>query len=291
MSTFLLKLIALLVMIVDHTGVVFQPLFDVSTYQLIRSIGRIAFPIFLFFVAEGCRRTSNIKLYLLRLGLFALITELPFDLALASFNRTPDGIFDLGAYNLMEDQNIFWTFFLGVLCVYLYREFNTGFKRLIYLMGIPLIVSLVYLADSVYGYKIDYGAAGVLFVFILYILPYGDQEPGQPLRMSGLGKFLRIAALFCLVFYLYIISWVDLDYIGMILAESGFSMVIELLPQLLSDYAVKLMFSACIALFLLSFYNNKRGMRLRWLFYAAYPLHLLVLGVIRLMYVVPIQTR
>ncbi|MDR2650470.1 MAG: conjugal transfer protein TraX [Clostridiales bacterium] len=286
MSTFLLKLIALLVMIVDHTGVVFQPLFNMPAYQLSRCAGRAAFPIFLFFVAEGCRRTGNLRLYLLRLGLFAAITELPFDLALASLNRIPGSIFDLSAYNLLEDQNIFCTFFLGVLCVYLYKTFNSGFKRLIYIIGIPLIVWSVYMVDTIYHYKIDYGAAGVIFVFILYILPYGRDE--NPARMSALGRCLRVAAIFCLMFYLYIIKWMDFPYAESIFAEGGFLLVMEFMPWILSDFAVKLMLSSCVALLLLLFYNNKRGPRLKWMFYAAYPLHLLILGIIRLLYGTPL---
>ena len=71
-----LKLLAALCMVIDHIGVVFLP--DIT---VLRCIGRLAMPIFCFFVAEGYYHTKDRRKYLLRMGVFALIAELPFDLA------------------------------------------------------------------------------------------------------------------------------------------------------------------------------------------------------------------
>ena len=278
MSTFLLKLIALLVMIVDHTGVVFQPLFDVS---LLRCIGRIAFPIFLFFVSEGCRRTRNIKLYMLRLGMFALISELPYDLATASIRIPASGSVGIGALDFMGRQNVFFTLFLGALCVYIFQMFYKSSKQYIYIILIPFVI---YLGDV---FHTDYGSLGVMFVFILYILPYGVQEAGKPLKMSSEGKFFRLAAIFCLLTYLYIYEQINFYNAGSLINAGGFSLLLERRPEVISDYSLELMLFSCISIFLLTFYNNKRGASLRWLFYASYPVHLLILGIIRFLYVIP----
>ena len=56
MSILVLKIIAFLTMIVDHTGVIFYP-----NSQIFRIIGRISFPIFCFFIVEGFSHTKNIK--------------------------------------------------------------------------------------------------------------------------------------------------------------------------------------------------------------------------------------
>jgi len=272
MSAFLLKLIALITMMIDHIGVVYQPLFDVSLY---RFIGRIAFPIFVFFIAEGCRRTSNIEKYVLRLGLFALISELPFTLAMAPLVRTPNGIFDLGAYNLFSNQNVFFTFFLGTVCVYLYQEFRDGLKQLICIILIPFIV---YLGNRL---NTDFGSAGVLFVFILYIIPYSDQKEGESIQLSAVGKTLRIAALFCMLYFLYVIDIGLFNPMRGIIQSYGVLHLVEMLPD------IQFMLYSCIALVILAFYNNKRGRPQRWIFYAFYPFHLLVLGFIRYFYVIP----
>jgi len=279
MSAFILKIIALLVMFTDHSGVVFQPLFNVD---LMRCIGRIAFPIFIFFIAEGCRHTHNIRLYMFRLGLFALISEFPFDLATAAYTPAPGG-FSLHSLNFWADQNVFFTFFLGVLCVYLFQTFNKRPYQFIYVILIPFVI---WLGDKLHT---DYGSAGVLFVFILYILPYGPREAGKPLTMSAKGKVYRLIALFCLLFYLYIIGWMNFTNARMILRTGGFITLLEKLPQVFYDpeFAVNLMLFSCVSLFLLAFYNNERGKPLKWFFYTAYPLHLFILGVIRIIYVIP----
>lgn len=97
-----LKWIALLTMLIDHMGAVLLECGVVQAYNLnlptafsyetslfffqadriIRQIGRISFPIFCFLLVEGFHYTSNRKKYALRLFLFALLSEIPFDLAL-----------------------------------------------------------------------------------------------------------------------------------------------------------------------------------------------------------------
>ena len=70
-----LKIIACLTMLIDHIGAVFFP------GQLAwRMVGRIAFPIYCFLLAEGLARTRNMKRYGIRLAIGAVLAEIPFDL-------------------------------------------------------------------------------------------------------------------------------------------------------------------------------------------------------------------
>ena len=168
MTAFDIKLIAIITMLIDHTGAVLElPIFT-------RMIGRIAFPLFVFLIAEGCRHTKSMEKYLLRLGAFALISEIPFDLA---FNND---------INFLYNTNIFYTLFLGVACVYAKRimeERNVPYFWL--LMIIPVFIAS-FLAE---WFSSDYGAVGILFIFITALVS------GFKYRQLG------VMALFCLWLY------------------------------------------------------------------------------------------
>ena len=92
LSAMTLKYIAMATMLVDHMGYVLFP-----WILWLRCVGRIAFPIFAFQIAEGCIRTHDRRRYALRLLLFAVLTEVPFDLA---FN---------GQVLYLGYQDVLWT--------------------------------------------------------------------------------------------------------------------------------------------------------------------------------------
>jgi hypothetical protein len=114
-----LKWIAIISMIIDHTSkVLFPQIFyieqlgmDIKTSYMIRrllpAVGRIAFPIFAFGIAQGCRVTRSPKRYLLRLALFAVISEVPYNLALndMTFN-----------FPVFAFHNVFFTLLIGAVC-------------------------------------------------------------------------------------------------------------------------------------------------------------------------------
>ena len=104
-----LKGIALVSMLIDHFAAVFymgsvvyagKLFMPYSMYIALRLVGRLAFPLFTFLLAEGFRHTRSVEKYLLRLFLFGLLSEIPFDLA---FRRT---------WMSWDYQNVFFT-----LCV------------------------------------------------------------------------------------------------------------------------------------------------------------------------------
>lgn len=152
-----LKLIAIITMLIDHigAGIIEQmPNFYTDTTlhmldMIIRLIGRIAFPIFCFLLVEGFLHTSNVKKYASRLFLFALISEVPFDLA---FKRQ---IFETSS------QNVFFTLFIGLLTLIAidYFESNIIFKILSIFAGIFIAYCL----------HTDYAGLGVVFIILLYL--------------------------------------------------------------------------------------------------------------------------
>ncbi|MEE0419270.1 MAG: TraX family protein [Lachnospiraceae bacterium] len=163
-----LKIIAIVTMFIDHIGAAVleyalrnsQPLnanpglWD-QVYladQIIRQIGRLAFPIFCFLLVEGFLHTSNVKKYALRLALFALVSEVPFDLAVFGTLFDP------------KHQNVFFTLLIGLLVMIAADRFREKVWVQVVIYAAGMAAGLLLQTD--YGYK------GVLLIIILYIFRY-----------------------------------------------------------------------------------------------------------------------
>lgn len=142
-NNFTLKIIAILTMLIDHVGYVLFP----STLQF-RLVGRIAFPIFCFLIVEGFFHTRSTWNYLIRLSLFAILSEIPFDLAFR------------GCFFDWQYQNVFITLAFGLCALFCLEEMNT---RKIFIIPLAIIILLAELSHC------DYGAGGVLLICIFYL--------------------------------------------------------------------------------------------------------------------------
>lgn len=142
MSSFVLKIIAIITMFIDHIGYAIFGHFSYFNY-----IGRIAFPIFAFQISEGYIHTRNLKKYAFRLFVFALISQIPFML----FHSLLSPDFYL---------NIFFTLLLGIACIYLYDKSKYKFLAIIVSILIGLIAELTHC---------DYGFYGVAIILLFYI--------------------------------------------------------------------------------------------------------------------------
>ena len=157
MTSFILKCIAMISMLIDHTSIAY-----LGYTTLFNVIGRIAFPIFAFQISEGYIHTKNLKKYLLRLFCFAIISQVPFML----FNSTFTNNFSF---------NIFGTLFVGLLAIWLYdkisnctfeltkdKKFNLTINKIFGF--IPAI--LLGIVSEVCCF--DYGFWGVAIIFLFY---------------------------------------------------------------------------------------------------------------------------
>ena len=144
LNSFQLKWIAILTMSVDHVGAVLFP-----TQLIFRYIGRISFPIFCFLLVEGFFHTHNIEKYMARLGVFAVISEIPYNLA---FSKT---VLDMGR------QNVFFTLLLGVLLMYTLEKTGNVTVKVIW------IILFSWIAVTV---RCDYSYKGILLIAIYYFL-------------------------------------------------------------------------------------------------------------------------
>lgn len=162
-----LKLIAITTMFIDHIGAaIFENTAianrvmryrEGTTYVVIdlvlRLIGRIAFPIFCFLLVEGFLHTRNVKKYALRLGLFCVISEIPFDLAF--FQQVIHS----------GHQNVFFTLFIGLLVLAGIRHFEKEGAANAF-MRVVCVVAGVALARLL---RTDYDAFGVCVIVLFYI--------------------------------------------------------------------------------------------------------------------------
>ena len=143
LNTFTMKMIAIISMLVDHIGHIFFP-----EVMIFRMIGRLSFPIFAYVLAEGFIYTRDVKKYMLRLGIFALLSEIPYDLAI------------MGSVLEFSHQNVFFTLFLGVLMLWI----MTQTRNMILQYG--TVAAMLFLCKIL---NTDYSDIGILMIFIFYI--------------------------------------------------------------------------------------------------------------------------
>ena len=143
-NTFTLKMIAIASMLIDHIGAVLFP-----QITIFRMIGRIAFPIFAYTVVEGFVHTHDLKKYIIRLGIFALLSEVPFDLAFAG------KVIEFG------HQNVFFTLFLGVVMLSLYVRARNVAEQFSVVAVTVLVSRLLH---------VDYQGTAILMIFLFYYL-------------------------------------------------------------------------------------------------------------------------
>lgn len=146
-SSSVLKIIAVSAMFCDHFSVAFFG----QTVGVLRLIGRIAFPIFAFMIAEGASRTRNIYKYMLRLLVFGVVSEIPFDLVCA---RT---------WCSWQYQNVYFTLLLGLIAIWAVNMLCE--KNLPVLAAVPILVS----AAAAELLRTDYGAGGVICIVFFYV--------------------------------------------------------------------------------------------------------------------------
>ena len=164
-----LKWFAVLIMLVDHIGACLLEVFVLNYYgvsplagridnlyfwlsldSVLRGIGRATFPIFCFLLVEGAVHTRSPRKYLLRLASFALISEIPFDLAL---HNQP---FYWGT------QNVFFTLLAGLLVIQAFQRSPGQEWR--GMLALAVLCAAAELCGT------DYGAIGVAVIAVMYLL-------------------------------------------------------------------------------------------------------------------------
>lgn len=185
LSTSLIKTIALICMFIDHfaASVVLRLMLNMShpammkigeilgtsgtvetynamvtVYSWMRNIGRVSFPIYCFFIVEGFLRTRSRKKYAGRLAVCALISEIPFDMAI------------YGKVFYFGHQNVFFTLLLGMLAVWVIDTFankDTWGRGKKILLSALVGFGFYFAAELLFT---DYSSFGVTAIVLMYLV-------------------------------------------------------------------------------------------------------------------------
>lgn len=216
-----LKYLAFISMLIDHVNnAIVTPMLDGGGFLLYLSnifsiLGRIAFPIFIFFIVEGFFKTSNRKKYLITLLIFGVISEVPFDMF------TSKTFFDPHWNNMM------FTLALCLITIWIIDSIKNKLdnKVLWYVISIIIVILFGFLAMQL---SLDYDYHAIVVAYLFYI--FYD----KPIIGAGLGYLSIIKELYSFL---------------------GFGMTLT--------------------------YNGERGRQYKWLNYFFYPVHILILGILR----------
>ncbi len=230
-----LHIIAMTLMLMDHLWATLLP-----AREWLTCAGRVAFPIFAFMAVEGYFHTRSFKKYILRMLLFAVLSEIPFDLMYG------------GTWFYPVHQNVLWTFLLGLLGVWLMEQVRKKGKIWMYLLVCVLVVP----AGLVLGTlcMVDYYGVGVLTVFVFY--------------------FLHGRKWWCFLGQLAALYWLNVELLGgLMYPVQFFGMEFELCQQGLALLAL-------IPIWLYRGRQGYHSKPFQYLCYAFYPVHMLLLVVV-----------
>lgn len=253
-----LKMIAVVCMVIDHATKVFysrmiNPMLEMDwmtpelyhgirlAYMVLISIGAVAFPLFAFAFAEGYAHTHDKKRYLLRLILFALISEIPFDITF-NYGGGPEGWSpEIARHWPMwwGYQNVFFTY-AWALCTLWVLEQAGRIQRKpprLLLQGLIVLGAYVFMEEILQS---DYGGYGLVLILAAYAL-----------RQNRLAQIAGMAVVNLLLYH----NFVDV--------ENWFRV------------------SFVVSMLLILLYNGARGRKnLKAFFYSFYPIHIAIIGFI-----------
>ena len=223
-----LKIIAIIAMTIDHLTWLFFPGFQTVWYVvLLHIIGRLTAPIMWFFIVEGYNHTHNLKKYIYRLFLFAIISHFAYCFTFG-ISFIPKSIFNA--------TSVLWSLAWAVLLMTILD--SKKINKYIKILSFILIFLITFPSDW-----------SCIAVFsIIFMNKYKDNFKNKMIMMIVGILMYSIVYYFC----------IDKFY-GIIQLSTVFSIPI------------------------LYFYNGKRGkINLKYLFYVYYPLHLVIIGILKI---------
>lgn len=231
-STATLHILAMALMLMDHLWATLLP-----AQEWLTCVGRLAFPIFAFMAVEGYFHTHDFKKYALRMLLFAVISEIPFDFMYG------------GTWFYPVHQNVIWTLLLGLLGINIMETARKKRKKWAFIL-ISVIVVIVGAALGTLC-MLDYYGTGVLTIFIFY--------------------FFHGRKWWCLLGQLVALYWVNVELLGgLVYPIQLFGMEFELCQQSLALLSL-------IPIWLYRGRQGYHSKPFQYLCYAFYPVHMAII--------------
>lgn len=253
-SSAALHIMAMLFMLLDHMWA------TVLSYNWMTCVGRMAFPIFAFLLVEGFYHTKNLKKYMLRMLVFAVISEIPFNLMYG------------GQWFYPVHQNVLWIFLIALSGLSIMEKARKKCKIWLYILicfGISILGFILGLASFA-----DFNGCGVLTVFIFYFFNR-NREENVVSRILKHNKYNKIIwQIVCFIGQFACLYYINVEIIsGLYYNINIFGKNIELMRQGMALFAL-------IPIWL---YRGKLGYHAKWFKYfnyAFYPAHCLILALI-----------
>ena len=289
MTASILKIIAIISMLIDHIGAyLFYSGSDIVSQEgidLMRSIGRMALPIFAFFLVVGYSKTKNSKKYISRMHLFAIISQIPFTLAFYYENYFVDESFSFIEYDYK------WLFvIIPMIIFYYFLILNRKFDKSLIYVSIAWLITPI--NTAVNGYFLLTGYELNIFYELglgLILFEYFNLARTKYNKNILMGLLLIIAAILS---YYYIGGIANYGYnaialmIALYIVQSSKyyqSLTIFLWGYYMYNWKMTNVLFIILTSLLLLTYNGKKGKDLKYLFYTFYPLHIVVIAVFNIL--------
>ena len=272
MSSFVIKIIAMVTMFCDHLS---RAIYGFGETTFLNYIGRFAFLLFCFQIVLGYKKTKSLKKYMLRLLIIGIISQLPYSLFFNSFGCN-------------KNLNVDFTLLLGLLSIAIinfhidkdnkisFRDKNYSFFKfdsiksivifIIKVILISIICFIVCNSKKYFGYGIEYNYKAILFMISIYLFyPFETKY--------------NIPKLVLYVLTILIFAFAE--------AQSWLGSYSIKLPTFYTtkDFTIYI----CIYIFCIIggliplLYNGKKGKSIKWITYLFYPVHLFLLYVLYLL--------
>ena len=288
MTASILKLIAIISMTIDHIGAyLFYSGSDIVSPQginLMRSIGRMALPIFAYFLVVGYFKTRDIKKYISRIHLFAIISQIPFTLAFYYENY-----YVYESVNFIEYDYKWLLAIIPMIAFYYVLILDRKFDISLVYVSIAWLITPINTSVNGYflltGYELnifyELGLALILFEYFNLL---------KTRYKNNIFMYIIIAISVILSYY-YIGGIANYGYNAIALMIALYltkrtkyyqSFIVFLWGYYMYSWNMTNILFIVLTCILLLTYNGKKGSNLKYLFYTFYPIHIIILAIFNL---------